>query len=110
LAALVLVALAQHACAASGRRRPRSRRSATAGGYAGGGAGEAAAAEEHVGTWLNWLFKVKVFGRPVTDSAQPPSFSLLLIVVLIIASVIGGRRFSVRRGIPGAARDRAGRR
>jgi F-type H+-transporting ATPase subunit a len=57
-------------------------------------------AEEHAGTLLNWLFQVKVFGRPiVTDSAELAfAFSLLLILVLGVVSAIGGRRFSVRPG------------
>lgn len=57
-------------------------------------------AEEHVGTLLNWLFEVKVFGRPlVTDSAELAfAFSLLLILVLTIVVVIEGRRFSARPG------------
>ncbi len=104
LVALVLVGLAQHAFTAHAPAgRPAASEQAQPPPPAGTPeevTGEATAAEEHVGTWLNWLFKVKVFGRPVvTDSAELAfAFSVLLIVVLITASVIGGRRFSVRPG------------
>lgn len=55
---------------------------------------------EHVGTWLNWLFQVKVAGHPlVTDPAQLAcAWSLTLVLALMVTAVIGGRRFSVRPG------------
>ena len=56
--------------------------------------------EEQTGTWLNWLYHVKVAGRPlVTDKAELAfAWSLLLIIMLSIAVIWWSRRLSVRPG------------
>lgn len=51
-------------------------------------------------TWLNWLFRVRILGHPVvTDMADlAVAWALLLVVLLVVAAIIIGRRFSVRPG------------
>ena len=64
----------------------------------------AAAAEsggEHiVPTWLNWLLKVKVNGYPIVTNMADLAFAwaLVLVIVLVVAAIVGGRRFSARPG------------
>ena len=50
---------------------------------------------EHLGTWLNFL---RVHGHPLTSPQQAFSFSVLLIIVLSLAAIAGGRRFRVQPG------------
>ncbi len=53
---------------------------------------------EHVGTWLNWLFKVKVGGHPVVSNPAELAFAwaVVLVLGLMVAAILGSRRFSVR--------------
>jgi len=55
---------------------------------------------EHVGTWLNWLFKVKVGGHPVVSNPAELAFAwaVVLVIALMAAAVIGSRRLAVRPG------------
>lgn len=55
---------------------------------------------EHIGTWLNWLFTLKIAGHPVITNMAELAFAwaLLLVIGLMLAAMIGSRRFSVRPG------------
>ena len=57
---------------------------------------------EHPGTWLNWLFSVRVAGHPLVHSAGALAFAWALVAVVILTaiSVAGTRRLSLRpRGL-----------
>lgn len=55
---------------------------------------------EKIGTWFNWLYHVRIAGRPVaTDPADISfAFALLLALALMLAAILGSRRLSVRPG------------
>jgi F-type H+-transporting ATPase subunit a len=63
-------------------------------------AAEGGAGGERAGSWLNWLYQVKVHGQPlVRDQAEIAlAWSLLLVIVLCGAAIIWGRRVSLRPG------------
>ncbi|HUU54277.1 MAG TPA: hypothetical protein VMY87_05090, partial [Armatimonadota bacterium] len=53
-------------------------------------------------TWLNWIMSVEVGGRPLFHSEAVLAFawSLVAMVTLLVISVLGTRRLSIRpRGI-----------
>ncbi len=67
-------------------------------------AGPAAFAEEaagpHPGSWLNWLFALRIAGHPVisSDAALAFAWSLVAILILALLAVLGTRRLSLQPG------------
>jgi len=64
--------------------------------------GEETGGGEHPGTWLNWLYSIRVNGHPLIHGAGmlALAWSLVAIIILTLIGLIGTRRLSLRpRGL-----------